>query len=86
MQAYKAYLRVLEMSATPGSAATAGPTTRALWGLKLVSAKLLASKGSEGEQVEAVEAMATDLLLNRSYKGSSRGVQVTRDAARKVLS
>lgn len=65
-----------------------GPWTRALWGLKLVTAKLLSgsSNASEVEQVEAVDAMVTDLLLNKSYKGSSKGVQVTRDAARKVLS
>jgi hypothetical protein len=65
-----------------------GPWTRALWGLKLVTAKLLSasSKKGEAEQVEAIDAMVTDLLLNKAYKGSSKGVQTTREVARKVLS
>ena len=88
--AYKAYLRVLEMCGaaptTDDSSSKQGPRTRALWGLKLTTAKLLSGKAVEAEQVEAIDAMATDLLLNQSYKGSSKGVQVTREAARKVLS
>lgn len=92
VQSYKAYLRVLEMcgAAVPqgptDSSNQQGPRTRALWGLKLTTAKLLSGKAVEAEHVEAVDAMATDLLLNQSYTGSSKGVQVTREAARKVLS
>jgi hypothetical protein len=92
-QSYKAYLRVLEMCGIPldrqeTEGARLGPWTRALWGLKLVTTKLLATpnKSAEVEKVEAIDAMVTDLLLNKSYKGSSKGVETTRNAARKVLS
>jgi hypothetical protein len=88
VQAYKAYLRVLEMCGAGQESDDSnkqGPRTRALWGLKLTASKLLSGKADEAEQVEAIDAMATDLLLNQSYKGSSKGVQVTREAARKVL-
>lgn len=90
---YKAYLRVLEMCGqTLDRDSTLdtrqGPRTRALWGLKLITSKVLSgqSMAVEVEQVEAIDAMVTDLLLNKCYKGSSKGVQTTREAARKVFS
>lgn len=116
--AYKQYLRVLEMCGTealeldPQQPNRQGPWTRALWGLKSVTTKLIARQrqtisstqkgaGSKGasnsrsttaigdekvEKVEAVDAMVTDLLLNKAYAGSNPGLKATRDAARKVLS
>jgi hypothetical protein len=91
-QSYKAYLRVLEMCGLPVEGkkergARQGPWTRALWGLKLVTAKLLASssKAIEVERVEEVDAMVTDLLLNTAYKGNSTGVQKSREAARSIF-
>ncbi|UZJ54702.1 hypothetical protein CBS101457_004022 [Exobasidium rhododendri] len=92
-QSYKAYLRVLEMCGLSTDGKTAentrqGPWTRALWGLKLVTAKLLSgsSKSGEVKDVEEIDAMVTDLLLNKAYKGNSSGVQKTRDAARALFS
>lgn len=93
-QSYKAYLRVLEMCGVSSEGEASehnrhGPWVRALWGLKLVTAKLRQGQGkgeSKVEQVEAIDVLATDLLLNRAYQGSSKGVQTSRDAARKVLS
>lgn len=89
---YKAYLRVLEMcghtlDGESTSDTRQGPQTRALWGLKLITSKIISGQSIivEGEQVEAVDAMVTDLLLNKSYKGSSKGVQATREVARKVF-
>ena len=38
------------------------------------------------ERLEAVDAMVTDLLLNKAYAGSNPGAKATRGAARKVLS
>lgn len=105
--AYKQYLRVLEMCGgaefNAKEATRQGPWTRALWGLKSVTTKLLttsptptkgakaAGNSSNGgqaekpEKVEAIDALVTDLLLNKAYTGSSAGVKATRDAARKVL-
>jgi ER membrane protein complex subunit 2 len=51
------------------------------------NAKSTTSIGDEKvEKVEAVDAMVTDLLLNKAYAGANPGLKATRDAARKVLS
>lgn len=49
--------------------------------------KLASSIDDEkAEKVEAIDAMVTDLLLNKAYTGADPGLKATRDAARKVLS
>jgi hypothetical protein len=44
-----------------------------------------ALNGNKAESVEAIDALITDLLLNRAYVGQGAGVKASRDAARKVL-
>ncbi|WFC98026.1 TPR-like protein [Malassezia yamatoensis] len=79
-KAYKIYLRILELGdeeLKPKNPSTkklqSGPWVRALWGLKLCSAQLLANKEkqSDGEVVASkiaqIDALATDLLMTQAY-------------------
>lgn len=101
-KAYKMFLRILELgdgNLAPSSERTVdrvqGPWVRALWGLKMCTAKLLGNKAlsmsQEGdikaEHLEAVDALATKLLLDSVYAPNATFAtpQSSRSAARTVL-
>ncbi|CEH18826.1 Uncharacterized conserved protein [Ceraceosorus bombacis] len=104
-KAYTSFLRVVDMCdrVDPGTRNT-GPWLRSLWGLKATTSKLLQRgdgasvirSGTKEDQaafslskVKEVDALITDLILNRAYISSSKdglaGPRLTREAARALL-
>lgn len=99
-QQYLRVVEMCERHQKSGSLETGpkqGPWLRALWGLKVVinrfraiqsSSRKMSKSGTSTEvpeQLDAIDAMVTNLLLNQTYHGASLGSQITRNAARTVL-
>ncbi|KAI3627427.1 oca3 [Malassezia furfur] len=99
-KAYKIYLRILELGQgnlkredSRHTYRVSGPWVRTLWGLKMCAAQLLAHKDKQSdgdavaEKIPAIDAMATELLLNNVYAAgaSDPAPPAVRAAARSCL-